>query len=129
MKRKATVLIVLSLCIVLGYLSFLSWSVGFVLTKYVSSKTTGEPHRLLRSRIIPFGKYRFHLHHWLWSSFIILIFTLYKSTFALPSDLFYGFFGAIVFHGIYYYNDWYKIIIPRQVQNLIIGSKLTVEES
>ena len=124
MKRKVTLVLLLSTCIFLGYLSFLTWFVGFLLARYLGNRTAGEPCRLLQSRIIPLGKYRIHLHHWLWSSGIIIAFAVFRGAYVLPSDLFYGFFGAIVFHGIYYYNDWYKILIPRKVQSLIVANSL-----
>jgi len=125
-KRKVTLIVLLSTCIVLGYLSFITWSVGFLLARYLGSKTVGEPCWLLQSRIIHLGKYRIHLHHWLWSSCIIIVFAVFKGAYILPSNLFYGFFGAIVFHGIYYYSDWYKILIPRRVQSLVVAKNLVV---
>ena len=128
MKRKVTLVLLLSTCIFLGYLSFLTWSVGFLLARYLGSKTVGEPCRLLQSRIIPLGKYRIHLHHWLWSSGVIIAFVVFNGAYILPSALFYGFFGAIVFHGIYYYNDWYKILIPRKVQSLVVARNLAIGE-
>ena len=127
-KRKVTLVVLLSVCIVLGYLSFLAWSVGFLLARYLGGKTVGEPCRLLQSRIIPLGKYRIHLHHWLWSSGVIIAFVVFRGAYILPSDLFCGFFGAIVFHGIYYYNDWYKILIPRKVQSLVVARNLAMGE-
>ena len=127
-KRKITVLILLSTGIILGYLSFIAWSVGFVLTKYVGSKKVGEPSKV-RSYFIPLGKYKIHLHHWLVSSCAIIIFTVFKGAHVLPSDLFYGFFGAIVFHGIYFYSDWHRILIPRYVQNLVVAKNLAINKS
>ncbi len=120
MKRKITVLILLSTGIILGYLSFIACSVGFLLFKYCGSKKVGEPSKLLRSYIVPLGKYKIHLHHWLLSSCAIIIFAVFKGAYVLPSDLFYGFFGAIVFHGIYSYSDWYRVLIPRYVQSLVV---------
>jgi len=117
-KRKITLLVLLSTGIILGYLSFIAWFAGFVLAKYLGSKTVGKPGKV-RSYFIPLGKYQIHLHHWLLSSCAIIIFTVFKGTYVLPSDLFYGFFGAVVFHGIYYYSDWYKVLIFRQVQTLV----------
>jgi len=124
-KRKVTLVVLLSTCIILGYLSFIAWSVGFLLVKYLGSKTVGEPSKL-RSHFIPLGKYRIHLHHWLWSSCVIIVFAVFKDAYVLPSDLFYGFFGAIVFHGIYCYSDWYKILIPRHVQSLVVAKNLGI---
>jgi len=111
-KRKYTLFILLATGIILGYLSFITWSIGFLLAKYLGSKTVGQPSRI-RSFFIPLRKYKIHLHHWLLSSCAIITFTVFKGASVLPSDLFYGFFGAIVFHGIYFYGDWYKILIPR----------------
>jgi len=126
-KRKITLLVLLSTGIILGYLSFIAWSVGFLLVKYLGSKTVGEPSKV-RSYFIPLGKYKIHLHHWLLSSCVIMVFAVFKGTYVLPSNLVYGFFGAIVFHGIYYYSDWYKILIPRHVQSLVVAKNLVVEK-
>jgi hypothetical protein len=111
MKKKVALFTLLAAGIVIGYLSFLSWAAGFLVAKYLGGKEDGEPGRL-RSFVIPLGEYKFHSHHWLVSSGIIGI-ALFKGTSSLPPDLFYGFFGGLVFQGIYCYRDWYKIIIPR----------------
>ncbi len=117
-KRKITLIVLLSTGIILGHLSFITWSVGFLLVKYLGGKTVGKPGKV-RSYFIPLGKHKIHLHHWLLSSCAIIMFTLFKGAYVLPSDLFYGFFGAIFFHGIYCYSDWHKILIPRQAQSLV----------
>jgi len=124
-KRKITLLVLLSTGIILGYLSFIAWFVGFVLAKYLGSKTVGEPSKV-RSHFIPLGKYKIHLHHWLLSSCAIIVFAVFKGAQVLPSDLFYGFFGAIVFHGIYCYSDWHRILILRQVQGLVVAKHLAI---
>ncbi|MBA7716887.1 hypothetical protein ES703_125971 [subsurface metagenome] len=127
MKRKITLLVLLSTGIILGYLSFIAWSVGFLLVKYLGSKTVGEPSKV-RSYFIPLGKYKIHLHHWLLSSCVIIGFVVFKGAYVLPSNLVYGFFGAIVFHGIYSYSDWYKVLIPRHVQSLVVAKNLMIEK-
>ena len=127
MKRKVTLVGLLSTGIVLGYLSFIAWSAGFVLAKYLGSKTVGEPSKI-RSYFIPLGKYKIHLHHWLLSSCVIIGFVVFKGAYVLPSNLVYGFFGAIVFHGIYSYSDWYKVLIPRRVQSLVVAKNLVIEK-
>jgi len=126
-KRKITLLVLLSTGIILGYLSFIAWSVGFLLVKYLGSKTVGEPSKI-RSYFIPLGKYKIHLHHWVLSSCVIIGFVVFKGAYVLPSNLFYGFFGAIVFHGIYSYSDWYKVLIPRHVQSLVVAKNLVIEK-
>jgi hypothetical protein len=126
-KKKVTLVVLLATCIILGYLSFIAWSVGFLLVKYLGSKTVGEPSKV-RSYFIPLGKYKIHLHHWLLSSGVIIAFVVFKGAYVLPSNLVYGFFGAIVFHGIYSYSDWYKVLIPRQVQSLVVAKNLALEK-
>ena len=126
-KRKITLVVLFATCIILGYLSFIAWSAGFLLSKYLGSKTVGEPSKI-RSYFIPLGKYKVHLHHWLLSSCVIIGFVVFKGTYVLPSNLVYGFFGAIVFHGIYFYSDWYKVLIPRHVQSLVVVKNLVIEK-
>jgi len=60
------------------------------------------------------------------SSCAIILFALFKGAHVLPPDLFYGFFGGVVFHGIYLYSDWYKILIPKQGQSLIAAKNLAI---
>jgi len=125
-KKKVTLIVLLATCIILGYLSFIAWSVGFLLSKYLGSNTVGEPSKI-RSYIIPLGRYKIHLHHWLLSSCAIVGFVVFKGSYVLPSNVVYGFLGAIVFHGIYFYSDWHKVLIPRHVQSLA-GAKHLVAE-
>ena len=126
LKRKITLFVLLSTGIVLGYFSFISWSIGFLIAKYLGGKTISERGRL-RSFFIPLGKYKIHLHHWLLSSLVMGI-TLVKGTYFPSSDLFYGFLGGIVFHGIYCYRDWYKILVLRRVQSLVVAKNLAIGE-
>ena len=103
MKRKVTLVVLLSTGIVLGYVSFIAWSAGFLLAKYLGSKTVGEPSKI-RSYFIPLGKYRIHLHHWLLSSGVIIVFAViavrrigsYKPLmlFMLPCIIFGAFIGV-----------------------------------
>jgi len=126
MKRKITIFVLLSTGIVLGYLSFISWFIGFLIAKYLGGKTTGERGKL-RSFFIPLGKRKIHLHHWLISSGV-MGFALLKGIYILSPDLFYGFLGGLAFQGIYYYSDWYKILIPRRVQSLVVAKNLATGE-
>jgi len=126
MKRKITLYVLLSTGIIFGYLSFISWAVGFLIAKYLGGKTVGERGKL-RSFFIPLGKRKIHLHHWLISSWII-VFALFKGVFLISPEVFCGFLGGLVFQGIYYYTDWYKILVPRRVQSLVATEDLEIEE-
>ena len=126
MKSKITLFVLLSTGIILGYLSFISWAGGFLIAKYLGGKTDGERGRL-RSFFIPLGKRKIHLHHWLISSWI-MVFALLKGVFLVSPEVFLGFLGGLVFQGIYYYTDWYKILVPRRVRSLAVTKDLAIEE-
>jgi hypothetical protein len=115
MKRKLVcVLSLLAAGIILGYLFFIGWLLSFLLTKYMAGKTRGKQGRI-SSIVIPFGKYKIHLHHWLISSGIIILSLITNVSF-LASAIFYGVLSGSVFQGIYSYSDWHKILIPRRHQ-------------
>lgn len=100
------------------------------MAKYFGGKTTGERGRM-RSFFIPLRTHKIHLHHWLLASLVIGLvtgITLIYSIDFLSSDLLYGFFGGIIFQGIYCYGDWYKVLVPRRVQSLVATKKLALEQ-
>ena len=97
--------------IILGYLFFLSWLLGFLASKYVAGKSVGERGKV-RSIVIPFRKWGIHLHHWLYSLCLIgLSFT--TSMHFLTPGITYGLLGGLIFQGIYCYSDWHVILISR----------------
>jgi len=117
MKRKLVcILPLLAAGIILGYLFFVGWLLAFVPTKYMAGKASGKPGRV-KSIVIPFGKYKVHFHHWLISSGIIILILITNVGF-LASAIFYGALSGLVFQGIYYYNDWHRILINRRHQNI-----------
>ena len=117
MKRKLVCsLLLLAAGIILGYLFFVGWLVGLLLTKCASGKTSGKSGRV-KSIVIPFGKYKIHFHHWLISSGIIILGLITNVSF-LASTISYGVLSGSVFQGIYCYSDWHKILIPRRHQNI-----------
>lgn len=127
MKRKlACIPPVLAAGILLGYLFFVGWLLGFLLTKYTAGKASGKPGRV-KSLAIPFGKYSIHLHHWLISSVIIILSLIINASF-LASAIFYGVLSGSVFQGIYSYSDWHKILIARRHQNIEDTSVYNTEQ-
>ncbi|MDY6893278.1 MAG: hypothetical protein SVO26_06160 [Chloroflexota bacterium] len=113
MKRKSiAILSIVVTSVTLGYHFFLSWLLGFVVCKYLSSKTEGEPSKVV-SIIIPVGRWRLHLHHWICSLGFIGLSTTTDIYFLSPAVT-YGLLGGLVFQGIYCYNDWYRIIRSRE---------------
>jgi len=117
MKRKLVcILPLLATGVILGYLFFVSWLLGFVLTRYLAGKTSGKQGRI-KSIVIPFGRREVHLHHWLIASGIIILNLIINVPF-LASTVSYGVLSGLVFQGIYCYSDWHRILITRRDQSI-----------
>ncbi|MEE8414129.1 MAG: hypothetical protein V3R96_06215 [Dehalococcoidales bacterium] len=110
-KRLITISIAATAGIILGYLFILSWLLGLLVSKYVAGKSSGEKGRV-RSIIIPFPRWRIHLHHWLYS-LCLMGFSLAIGVHFLSPTVTYGLLGGSVFQGIYYYNDWHVIAVRK----------------
>jgi len=110
-KRLVTILLTIVATIMLGYLFFLSWLSGFLVSKYTAGKSVGEPGKA-RSLVIPFRKWVIHLHHWLYSLCLIGLSSI-TGIYILTSTITYGLLGGLIFQGIYCYSDWHVILISR----------------
>lgn len=97
--------------ILIGYLFVISLVVGFIASKWGAGKSAGEQGRV-KSIIIPFWKWRIHLHHWLVSVGLIGVSTTYGYHLLTP-QITYGLLGGLAFQGIYCYSDWYRIIVRK----------------
>jgi hypothetical protein len=91
-----------------GYVFYLSWAAGFIISKYCGGKKDGRPGRV-KSIIIPWRKWELHLHHWFVCSLLAITSAL-KGFSVITPELFYGFLVGLVFQGIFCYSDWHKII-------------------
>jgi hypothetical protein len=112
MKRKLPVIIsAITLVFMVGYLFALSLLLGLLASKLLAGKATGEKGKI-RSIIIPFRKWRIHIHHWLYSLWLIGISFVTGFHFLSPI-ITYGFLGGSTFQGIYFYGDWHVILIPK----------------
>jgi len=111
-KRLVVVLSMIAASIMFGYLFFLSWLFGFLTCKYMASKSVGE-RGTIRSIVIPCGRWRIHLHHWLCSSCLIGLSSTTGIHLLTPAVT-YGLLGGLVFQGIYCYSDWHRILIGRR---------------
>ena len=110
-KRLVAILLTIVATIMLGYLFFLSWLTGFLTSKYTAGKSVGEPGKV-RSLVIPFRKWGFHLHHWLYSLCLIGLSSI-TGIYILTSTITYGLLGGLIFQGIYCYSDWHVILTNR----------------
>ncbi|MFO8101152.1 MAG: hypothetical protein R6U37_03145 [Dehalococcoidia bacterium] len=112
LKRKLfSTLSLLAASLAIGPLFVLSWVIGLIIGKLGGGKSEGIPGRV-KSIIIPLWKWKVHFHHWIFSLGLISI-SAAADIYLLNPHVTWGLLGGLVFHGIYSYSDWYKIIIPR----------------
>lgn len=99
----------------LGIASLLiSFELGMgMMTGYLAAKFFAGPRVNTRGRlpsaIFKLGRYKVHVHHWLFS-FCILMTTATFHIFVITPEVFYGFLGGVAVQGILNYQDWNKII-------------------
>ncbi len=110
-KRLIVILSTIVMSITLGYLFFLSLLLGFLATKYLAAESVGERGKI-RSIVIPFIRWRIHLHHWLYSLWLIGLSSATGMYFLTPT-ITYGLLGGVAFQGIYSYSDWHIILLKR----------------
>ena len=126
-KKLVVILLTIVTGIVFGYLFFLSWLVGFLICKYISSKSDGERSRV-RSIVIPFRRWKIHLHHWICAA-CLLVFTCITGIHLLATMITYGFLGGFVFQGIYCYGDWHKILLNRHKTTPSTGERSKITQN
>ncbi len=113
MRKKLILFGLLTAGIFWGYSFYLSWAIGFAISKFCGGGENGIPGKV-RSIVIPWREYQFHLHHWLLASLAAAISAVNGFSLVSPG-LFYGFLGGVVFQGLYCYTDWHRIIRSKNV--------------
>jgi len=91
-----------------GYVFVLSWVLGHLAGKFGGGKAEGVPGRV-KSIILPIGRWKLHLHHWICSLGLMGIVSS-MGIYLFGPQVTYGFLGGLAFQGIYCYSDWYRII-------------------
>ena len=113
MRKKIILIGLIAASIFLGVFCYKTWFAVFLATKYLSGRTDGK-QGIVRSIVIPWRNYRLHIHHWLLALIVGGVFAV-AGFCVLTPEIFYGGLSAIVFQGIYCYEDWYRIIKRRNV--------------
>ena len=80
---------------------------GYIATRIFHKKITEKGR--LKPIVLDFGKWKFHLHHWVMGGLILLPIWL-GGWFQFLPNFFLGMLGGLVFHDIYSDKHWYKII-------------------
>ena len=91
--------------------TFFGAILGYLLAKLIAGKNTGESGKI-KSLSFNIGSFRVHLHHWLLSA-MVLVLALYYNFLSLYQFSF-GFLSGLIFHGIYSYSDWHKILTRKK---------------
>jgi hypothetical protein len=92
----------IALGLALGYLG------SKVFSKQMLEKGKVEPV------YIDYGRWKIHLHHWIMGALVLLVVWV-VDYFYLPR-IFIGVVGGIMAHDMYDYNDWYKILVKKEVK-------------
>ncbi|MFW0858835.1 MAG: hypothetical protein AAGB97_01415 [Dehalococcoidia bacterium] len=87
-KRIAGLILLLTVAIVVSYLAVVSWFTGFLIAKYGGGKVEGVQGRV-RSILIPLGRHRLHLHHWILCSGAIILGMVRNFHLFLPPEIFF----------------------------------------
>jgi len=113
MRKKIFLLsLIVGFCY-LGVISYWSCIIAFVITKFLSGRKDGK-QGIIRSIIIPWRNYQIHLHHWIIALIGVGVFAA-KGFYILAPEISYGVLSAIIFQGIYCYEDWYRIIKRKSI--------------
>jgi len=112
-RKKIVVIGLIVVFIFLGIFCYKTWFIAFAVTKYLSGRTEGK-QGIVRSIIIPWRNYQLHLHHWLLALIIGGVF-LVRGFYVLTPEVCYGSLSAIIFQGIYCYEDWHRIIKRKSI--------------
>jgi hypothetical protein len=113
MRKKIALIGLIAVLIFLGIFCYKTWFIAFAVTKYLSGRTEGK-QGIVKSIIIPWRNYQLHLHHWLLALIVGGVF-LVRGFYILTPEVFYGSLSAIIFQGIYCYEDWYRIIKRKNI--------------
>lgn len=123
MKRKLVAVISAVIAsFIFGYLFMLSLLIGFLASKYVAGGSAGKQGKF-KSIVIPFRRWRVHLHHWLYSLWLIGFSSLTGMYFLTPL-ITYGLLGGSAFQGVYCYGDWHIIFISKYKTKTDVSQKI-----
>ena len=123
-KRIIIVLSAIIFLVMLSYLFILSLLLGFLTSKYLAGKSVGEKGKL-GLIVIPFINWKIHLHHWLYSLWLMGI-SFITGVYFLSPIITYGFLGGSTFQGVYCYGHWHVILVRRnQSKGKVIFCKST----
>ena len=107
-RRPISILSTIVATSMLGLLFLLSMLLSFLASRFVAGRAVGEQGKL-KSIVIPFRKWSLHIHHWLYSLFLMSLSAATGMYFLTPT-ISYGLLGGLVFQGIYCYRDWHVIV-------------------
>jgi len=94
----------------ISFLFLLGIIIGHFSTNYYHKKVEGRSR--LKKVHIPFFRWKIHFHHWIMGVVAGLTFWLIGVWDILPHIIL-GMTGGVIFHGIYSYDNWHKIVLKK----------------
>jgi hypothetical protein len=107
-KRKFLLTVPLA---VISFEIYFGVLIGYIGAFIIAGKETGKDG-IFRSLVFDMGKYRVHLHHWVFGLTVIPVAVHYNLTF-LSDQLVVGMLGGLAYQGITCYKDWHQVLIKR----------------
>lgn len=93
---------------IISFQATLGMILGYFLAKKFAGRKTGDQGKL-RSLKFLIGNYNLHFHHWL-LGLGIFVFSFFLDVSFSSNLFFYGGMAGVIVHGVFDYNDWYKVI-------------------
>lgn len=107
-KEKFLIISILAVIYFWGIWASCGLVAGYFFTRYFAGPAEKIRGKMPSLNMIPLGKYRLHLHHWVLATSCLIIFEL---TGLLNSSSFiFWMGGGAALQGVLCYGDWYKII-------------------
>jgi hypothetical protein len=85
--------------------------IGYIIGKFLSGKKVGQSG-IIKSIILQIGRYRLHLHHWLFSLSVLLLSLMVDFLLPLPKFSL-SLLGGLTIQGIICYPDWHRILVKQ----------------
>ena len=87
--------------------------VGYFITKCFYERVVEKERLRMKSILLNLGKRQIHLHHWLMGVLIFLFIWICGWLGSLP-NFFVGAIFGLIFHDLYFDDDWYKVVLKKQ---------------
>jgi len=82
--------------------------IGYIVARLVAGSKAKE-RGYFPSIAFSLRGYKIHMHHWLMFASVLIAAVVFQFS-VFTHEIFYGFLGGVVIHGITFYEDWRQVI-------------------